>query len=40
MFGVGAGVRWKSPLGPLQADLAYGVKPGKFRLHLNIGVTF
>lgn len=40
VFGVGAGVRWKSPLGPLQADLAYGVKPGKFRLHLNIGVTF
>jgi translocation and assembly module TamA len=40
VFGVGAGVRWKSPLGPLQADLAYGVKPRKFRLHLNIGVTF
>ena len=40
VFGVGAGVRWKSPLGPLQADLAYGVKPKKLRLHLTIGVTF
>ena len=38
--GVGAGVRWKSPLGPLQADLAWGVKPKKLRLHLNIGMTF
>jgi translocation and assembly module TamA len=40
VFGVGTGVRWKSPLGPLQADLAYGVKPKRVRLHLNIGVTF
>ena len=40
VFGVGAGVRWKSPLGPLQADLAYGLKPKRVRLHLNIGVTF
>ncbi len=40
VYGVGTGVRWKSPLGPVQADLAYGIKPRKFRLHLNIGVTF
>jgi len=39
-FGVGAGVRWKSPLGPLQADLAYGVKPRRLRLHFSVGVTF
>jgi translocation and assembly module TamA len=39
-FGVGTGVRWKSPLGPVQADLAYGLKSKKVRLHLNIGVTF
>jgi translocation and assembly module TamA len=38
--GVGAGVRWKSPLGPLQADLAYGLKSRKLRLHFNIGATF
>ena len=40
VFGTGAGVRWKSPLGPLQVDLAYGLKPKKFRLHFNLGVTF
>jgi len=39
-FGVGTGVRWKSPLGPVQADLAYGVKTRRVRVHLNIGVTF
>ncbi len=39
-FGVGTGVRWKSPLGPLQADLAYGFKSKRVRLHFNIGVTF
>jgi translocation and assembly module TamA len=38
--GVGAGVRWKSPLGPLQVDLAYGEKAKRVRLHFNIGVTF
>jgi translocation and assembly module TamA len=38
--GVGAGVRWKSPVGPLQMDLAYGVAEKKFRLHLKVGFTF
>ncbi|WPB56625.1 BamA/TamA family outer membrane protein [Xylophilus sp. GOD-11R] len=38
--GVGAGVRWRSPVGPLQADVAYGVDPGKIRLHLRLGFTF
>jgi translocation and assembly module TamA len=38
--GVGTGVRWKSPLGPVQADIAYGVKAKKVRLHFTIGVTF
>ena len=36
----GTGVRWKSPLGPLQADLAYGFKRKQLRLHFNIGATF
>ncbi len=39
-FGVGAGVRWKSPLGPVQADVAYGLKAKRVRVHLTIGVTF
>jgi len=38
--GVGAGVRWKTPVGPLQIDLAYGVAVKKLRLHLNVGFSF
>jgi translocation and assembly module TamA len=39
-IGVGVGARWKSPVGPLQMDLAYGVTPRKIRLHLTVGFTF
>ena len=39
-LGVGAGVRWKSPVGPLQMDLAYGVEVKRVRLHLSVGFTF
>jgi len=38
--GVGVGARWKSPVGPLQIDLAYGVDAKRFRLHMNLGFTF
>lgn len=38
--GVGAGVRWRTPIGPLQIDLAYGLALKRLRLHLNIGFTF
>jgi translocation and assembly module TamA len=38
--GVGAGVRWKSPVGPVQTDLAWGVKPRKLRLHMTVGLVF
>jgi translocation and assembly module TamA len=38
--GVGAGVRWRSPVGPLQADLAYGVQSKQLRLHLRLGFSF
>ena len=38
--GVGGGVRWKTPVGPLQIDLAYGVELQKWRLHLNVGFVF
>ncbi len=38
--GVGAGVRWRSPVGPLQADLAYGVQSRQLRLHLRLGFSF
>ncbi|QXL84722.1 autotransporter assembly complex family protein [Comamonas sp. NLF-1-9] len=38
--GVGAGLRWTSPVGPLQADLAWGVQSRKLRLHLRLGFSF
>ena len=38
--GVGAGVRYRSPVGPLQLDLAYGVQSKSIRLHLSVGFTF
>jgi translocation and assembly module TamA len=39
-LGVGVGARWKSTVGPLQVDLAYGVDTQRFRLHMNLGFTF
>lgn len=39
-LGVGAGLRWKSPVGPLQADIAYGLQSHEVRLHLRLGYTF
>jgi len=39
-YGVGAGARWKSPVGPLQIDVAYGLDVQRFRLHMNVGFSF
>jgi translocation and assembly module TamA len=38
--GVGTGLRWRSPIGPLQIDLAYGLQTQQLRLHLNVGWVF
>ncbi len=38
--GVGLGARWKSPIGPLQIDLAYGLATQQFSLHLGVGFVF
>ena len=38
--GVGVGTRWRSPVGPVQADIGYGVDTKKYRLHLRFGFTF
>lgn len=38
--GVGAGVRYRSPVGPLQLDLAYGLATHQVRLHLSVGFSF
>lgn len=39
-IGYGVGVRWRSPIGPLRVDLAYGQKVKAVRLHVSVGVTF
>ena len=39
-LGYGVGVRWRSPVGPLALDVAYGHETRKFRLHFNVGITF
>ncbi len=39
-FGVGAGVRYNSPVGPLQMDVAYGLATRRLRLHLSVGFAF
>lgn len=38
--GLGMGARWRSPVGPLQIDLAYGEAIRAWRLHLNVGFVF
>lgn len=38
--GVGVGARWRSPVGPLNLDVAHGVDDGKFRLHFSVGLAF
>jgi len=38
--GTGIGARWRSPIGPVNLDLAYGHDTGKIRLHFSIGYGF
>lgn len=38
--GVGAGARWRSPVGPVNLDLAYGVHDRQIRPHVSLGVAF
>lgn len=37
--GYGAGVRWRSPVGPLRLDVAYGQQVQQFRLHFSVGIA-
>jgi translocation and assembly module TamA len=39
-FGVGTGVRWRSPVGPVEAAVAYGVEAKRFRVHFSAGFVF
>lgn len=39
-FGYGVGARWRSPVGPINVDVAYGQAIRKARLHFSLGFTF
>jgi len=39
-MGYGVGVRWRSPVGPLRADVAYGEELHQVRLHVSVGIAF
>lgn len=38
--GVGTGIRWRSPVGPVEASVAYGVEARRFRIHFSAGFSF
>lgn len=40
VYGYGTGARWKSPVGPLNLDIAYGQLEQKLRLHFSVGFNF
>lgn len=39
-LGYGVGLRWRSPVGPLRIDWAYGEEVRKGRLHFSVGIAF
>ena len=39
-LGYGVGLRWRSPVGPLRVDLAYGQRTKQVRTHLSVGIAF
>ena len=39
-WGVGTGLRLITPVGPMQLDLAYGLKSKQVRLHMSVGFEF
>ena len=38
--GAGFGARFRTPIGPIRADLAYGEQAASWRLHFSVGYTF
>lgn len=40
VVGAGVGLRWRSPVGPLKLDWAYGEAVRKSRLHFSVGISF
>jgi translocation and assembly module TamA len=39
-LGTGVGLRWRSPVGPVRVDLAYGQQVEKLRLSVSVGIVF
>jgi translocation and assembly module TamA len=39
VVGVGPGIRWRSPVGALRVDLAYGVEHRSWRLEVSLGIA-
>lgn len=39
-YGYGVGVRWRSPVGPLRFDIAYGDQIGSWRVHFSVGIVY
>ena len=39
-LGVGLGARFRTPIGPIRADVAYGEETRAFRLHFSVGYSF
>ena len=39
-LGYGVGLRWRSPVGPLRVDLAYGQQVKQVRVHVSVGIAF
>jgi translocation and assembly module TamA len=39
-LGYGVGMRWRSPVGALRVDLAYGQRLHRVRMHFSVGITF
>ncbi len=40
VYGIGIGARYRSPVGPINLDLAWGEETREFRLHFSLGVSF
>jgi translocation and assembly module TamA len=40
VLGYGLGLRWRSPVGPLRVDMAYGDDVHAWRMHLSVGIAF
>ena len=38
--GIGVGARWRSPVGPIQFDIAYGYPRKRLAPHISIGIMF